>query len=150
VSTPRSAAGRTTSPARCARSGGRTRTPVTVALALWHGARLARGGDWLSATVVVGAASIVLSPVSWTHHQIWLVLAVLLPVPGRARAAWAALVLAVMLLPLPALGPPLWSNSRLLLAVAIATVVPVRTPARPAVAPRQPAPVAAAAAAAVS
>jgi alpha-1,2-mannosyltransferase len=125
---------------------------AVAALALRRGARLARGGDWLSATVVVGAASIVLSPVSWTHHQIWLVLAALLPLRGRARAAWAALVLAVMLLPLPALGPPLWSNSRLLLAVAIAAVVPVRTPARPAGAPRQPAPSAPAAgsAAAVS
>lgn len=117
---------------------------AVAAVALWRGARLARDGDWLSAAIVVGAASIVLSPVSWTHHQIWLVLAVLLPVPGRAalRGAWCTLVLAVMLLPLPALGPPVWSDVRLLLAVAIATAVPVRPPARPATAPERRAPAA--------
>ncbi len=117
---------------------------AVAAIALRRGATLARAGDWLSATVVTGAAGIVLSPVSWTHHQIWLVLAVLLPVPGRAavRGAWVTLVLAVMLLPLPALGPPVWSHSRLLLAVAIAVVVPVRPPARPSVAPEPRAPAA--------
>jgi alpha-1,2-mannosyltransferase len=100
-----------------------------AAIALWRGGRLARDGDWLSATVVVGAASVVLSPVSWTHHQIWLVLAVLLPVRGPAwvRYAWVVQVLAVMLLPITALGGPVWTNSRLLLAVVVATgVVAVR------------------------
>jgi alpha-1,2-mannosyltransferase len=108
-----------------------------AALALWRGARLARAGDWLSATVVAGAASVVLSPVSWTHHQVWLVLAVLLPVrgPAGARTAWGTTVLAVMLLPLPALGPPIWSNSRLALAVVIAAALPIRTPTRSAAAP---------------
>jgi alpha-1,2-mannosyltransferase len=98
-----------------------------AALALYRAARAARGGDWLSATVVLGAASVVLSPVSWTHHQIWLVLAALLPVRGAApaRRAWATVVLAVMVLPVTALGPPLWSESRLLLAVAVAAVVPL-------------------------
>jgi alpha-1,2-mannosyltransferase len=56
-----------------------------VAVAALHRAvRLARTGDWLCATTLVGAASIVLSPVSWTHHQIWLVMAALLPVRGPA------------------------------------------------------------------
>jgi alpha-1,2-mannosyltransferase len=106
-----------------------------AALALHRAARRARAGDWFSALVLTGAAGLVLSPVSWTHHQIWLVLAALLPVAGAAwaRCAWPALVLAVMLLPLPALGPPLWSNSRLLLAVAIAVLLPLvpAGPARP-------------------
>jgi alpha-1,2-mannosyltransferase len=64
---------------------------AVAALALHRAARLGRGGDWLSALVVVGAASVVLSPVSWTHHQVWLVLAVLLPVRGPSwarRPAW--------------------------------------------------------------
>jgi alpha-1,2-mannosyltransferase len=104
---------------------------AVAAIALWRAGRLARHGDWLSALVVVGAASIVLSPVSWTHHQVWLVLAVLLPVrgPAWARYAWVTLVLAVMLLPVTALGGPVWTNSRLLLAVVVATgagVVAVR------------------------
>jgi alpha-1,2-mannosyltransferase len=96
---------------------------AVAAIALWRSGRLARDGDWLSASVVAGAASVVLSPVSWTHHQVWLVLAVLLPVrgPAWARYAWATLVLAVMLLPVTALGGPLWTNSRLWLAVVVAT-----------------------------
>jgi alpha-1,2-mannosyltransferase len=104
-----------------------------AALALHRAARQARSGDWFSALVLTGAAGLVLSPVSWTHHQIWLVLAALLPVAGApwARRAWPVLVLAVMLLPLPALGPPLWSNARLLLAVTIAVLLPLSRPARP-------------------
>jgi alpha-1,2-mannosyltransferase len=104
---------------------------VIAALALHRATRWARDGDWFSALVLTGAASVVLSPVSWTHHQIWLVLAALLPVPAWARRAWPALVLVVMLLPVPALGPPLWSNSRLLLAITIAALLPLSRPARP-------------------
>ena len=109
-----------------------------AALALHRAAVQARAGDWLSALVLTGTASLVLSPVSWTHHQIWLVLAALLPVAGATwtRYAWPALVLAVMLLPVPALGPPLWSNSRLLLALVIAALLPLARPSGPA--PPQP------------
>ncbi|GAB2565807.1 hypothetical protein Aab01nite_47040 [Paractinoplanes abujensis] len=91
-----------------------------VAAALIRAVRLAGEKYWLGATVVVGAAGIVLSPVSWTHHQVWLVLAALLPVAGPAwvRAAWPAVVVTVMLLPLV-------GESRLLLAVAVAALVPV-------------------------
>jgi alpha-1,2-mannosyltransferase len=92
--------------------------------------RLARRHDWLSAVIVVGAASVVLSPVSWTHHQIWLVLAVLLPVPG-AQSLWRAAVLIIMILPVPALGPPLFGESRLLLAIAVAALLPIAQAAKP-------------------
>ena len=83
--------------------------------------------------MVVGAASVVLSPVSWTHHQVWLVLAVLLPVRGPAwsRYAWMTLVLAVMLLPVTALGGPVWTNARLLLAVAVVVAVRLDRPTTP-------------------
>jgi alpha-1,2-mannosyltransferase len=62
--------------------------------------RRSRTLDPLAATVVVGAASVVLSPVSWTHHQVWLVLAgspiglaaMILPVWGDTRLVWALLV----------------------------------------------------------
>jgi alpha-1,2-mannosyltransferase len=101
-----------------------------AAVALWRAARLARGGDWLAALIVTGAAGIVLSPVSWTHHQLWLVLAVLLPVRRGIRGAWIATVVTIMVLPVTALGPPLWSNARLLLAVVIAAVLPLES-ARP-------------------
>ena len=100
---------------------------AVAVLALRRAARLARAGEWLAAAAVTGAASVVLSPVSWTHHQIWLVAAALLPVRGPAwcRPAWTVAVLAVMVLPVTALGPPVWSEARLLLALAVAAVVPL-------------------------
>ncbi|GIF00817.1 hypothetical protein Ari01nite_82810 [Paractinoplanes rishiriensis] len=98
---------------------------LIVLLSLHRAAKLSRAGNWLAATVVVGAASVVFSPVSWTHHQVWLVLAAFLPIHRACR--WA--VLAVMLLPVTALGPPLWSDARLLLATAIATLLPIGTEA---------------------
>jgi alpha-1,2-mannosyltransferase len=104
-------------------------TPMRSAVALVIGGviailalrRAARAASPLEALIVVGAASIVLSPVSWTHHQVWLVLAVLLPIPKLGKAAVAA----IMLLPLTALGGPLWSNARLILAVLVAVAMPV-------------------------
>ncbi|MEN3306139.1 MAG: alpha,2-mannosyltransferase [Micromonosporaceae bacterium] len=105
-------------------------------LALWRGARAARAGDWLSAGILAGAASVVISPVSWTHHQVWLVLAAVLPVrgPAAARVAWPLLVLAVMIPPVLALGAlpgpagVLLGNLRLLLAAGVAALVPLARP----------------------
>ena len=113
---------------------------AVAAVALHRAVRLAKTGDWLSAMTLVGAASVVLSPVSWTHHQIWLVLAALLPVRGPAwiRPAWTTLVLAVMVLPVTALGTPQWSNARLLLAVAVAAAVPLAIADAPRAAGRVP------------
>ncbi|MFG1608857.1 glycosyltransferase 87 family protein [Actinoplanes sp. NPDC049265] len=112
------------------------RTLITVTIggivavtALWRATRHARAGDWLTATILTGAGSIVLSPVSWTHHQIWLVLAVLLPLrTPRAQAAWTTIVLAIMLLPTATFDIPLWTNARLFLAITIAALLPLRTP----------------------
>ncbi|MEV6299761.1 glycosyltransferase 87 family protein [Actinoplanes sp. NPDC051861] len=92
-----------------------------------------RNLDRLAALVITGAASVVLSPVSWTHHQIWLVLAAFLPLAHATRA----LILAVMLLPVTALG--LWplQESRLLLATALCLALPalLSSPPLPAVTP---------------
>ncbi|MBL7258457.1 glycosyltransferase 87 family protein [Paractinoplanes lichenicola] len=96
-----------------------------VVAGLVRAVRLVDEGHWLGAAVVVGAASVVLSPVSWTHHQVWLVLAALLPIagPGWARKAWPAIVLAVMILPVTAL--PMLSEVRLVLAIGVAALVPL-------------------------
>jgi alpha-1,2-mannosyltransferase len=88
---------------------------LVVLFALHRARKMADAGDWLAATVVVGAAGVVLSPVSWTHHQIWLVLGAFLARNAVARAAG----LALMLLPSTAV----WGEARLLWAVAVATMI---------------------------
>ncbi|MDL4820048.1 glycosyltransferase 87 family protein [Actinomadura opuntiae] len=53
--------------------------------ALW-----ARRGDWLSATAVTGVTGLLVSPISWAHHWVWIVpvLAVLLR-DGHRKTAYA-------------------------------------------------------------
>jgi len=57
-----------------------------------------RQGRVTYAAVVVGCATIAASPVSWTHHQVWTVLAGLLLVTGsrRSQILGGAVLLAVM------------------------------------------------------
>ena len=73
---------------------------VVCAVALRHAHLLHRRGDAVSAGVVTGCATVAASPLSWTHHQFWPVLAVLVLVTSRRRtramAGW--LLLAVMTL----------------------------------------------------
>ena len=104
---------------------------AVVVLALIRAVRADRNGYPLAGVVIVGAAGLVFSPVSWTHHQVWLVLALLLAVSTRARTnlIWAVVVLAVMALPIISVetGLPtgfLTENARLWLAIAGAAVVP--------------------------
>jgi alpha-1,2-mannosyltransferase len=109
---------------------------IVGAVALWRSSVQARQGDWLSAVIVTGAASVAISPVSWTHHQVWLVLAALLPVAGSARwrVSWPILVLFIMIVPVTSLGGKLpgvlglvGGELRTLLAVAIC-VIPLTAP----------------------
>jgi alpha-1,2-mannosyltransferase len=44
-------------------------------LAYWRAAQHLRAGNALAATLAVGALSVAVSPISWPHHQLWLVLA---------------------------------------------------------------------------
>ncbi|RKS79079.1 alpha-1,2-mannosyltransferase [Actinomadura pelletieri DSM 43383] len=99
---------------------------AVLVVAMYRAAQACRAGDHFAALVIVGAASLVVSPISWTHHQIWLVLAPFVVVrwPDRrwtAQAAWAAAVLAIMSLSLAEVRP--------LLAIAVAALVPFRKPA---------------------
>jgi alpha-1,2-mannosyltransferase len=101
-----------------------------VLAALIRGARAWRNDQPLVAAGVVGAAGLVFSPVSWNHHQSWLLLAALVPVSARPlrNLAWASLVAALMILPVTSLdflpGGIMFGNARLLLAIAVASVVP--------------------------
>lgn len=48
---------------------------AVAVLAYWRAARHLRDGDALAATLAVGALSVAVSPISWPHHQLWVVLA---------------------------------------------------------------------------
>jgi alpha-1,2-mannosyltransferase len=116
-------------------------TLAVVVLAYRRAVRAARADRWFTAVTIVGAAGVVVSPVSWTHHLVWLVLAVFLPVTGRPRyrLMWTVSALVVMIAPVTSYGarmPGLLgivaTDLRLLLAVAVACLVPFEPRAAPA------------------
>jgi alpha-1,2-mannosyltransferase len=61
---------------------------AVLVVALWRGVKAARAGDWLTATAVVGCAGSLLSPISWTHHLGFAVLA-LAAFSARRPRPWA-------------------------------------------------------------
>ncbi len=63
---------------------------VLCTLALWRARDLARDRLPAHAAVLVGCATLAASPVSWTHHQFWTVLAAMLLVAGPSGARQAA------------------------------------------------------------
>jgi hypothetical protein len=76
--------------------------PVTVAIAaigLGAATVFARRGDWLSAGAVTGIVGLLISPVSWTHHWVWVVPALVVlarqGVRGRIAAACGFLLFAL-------------------------------------------------------
>ena len=87
-----------------------------------------RQGRVAYAAVVVGCATIAASPVSWTHHQVWTVLAGLLLVAGGRRAQLASGIALLLVMTLSVgdlvarLGPGgqfLGDNARMLAALAV-------------------------------
>jgi hypothetical protein len=63
-------------------------------LGLAIAASWARRGDWLAATAATGATALLVSPISWSHHWVWIVPALaLLLRDGRRAAALAAYAL---------------------------------------------------------
>jgi alpha-1,2-mannosyltransferase len=92
---------------------------VVLVVGLWRAALAGRHGDPFTGIVIAGAVGVAVSPVSWTHHQIWLVFAAFCVVAGSRRwqVAWTASVLVVMTV-------PVLVNLRAPLALAIACVVP--------------------------
>lgn len=65
---------------------------------LWVARRLAQTGDLVAAAAVVGLCGVLVSPVSWVHHAVWVVpgiAAILGTRPGCARAdRWQVVVAA--------------------------------------------------------
>ncbi len=73
---------------------------LICAVALWRAGGLARAGRRTEAGVLIGCATVAASPVSWTHHQVWTVLAAMLLIGGGRpvrRTAGAFLLVAMIL-----------------------------------------------------
>lgn len=105
---------------------------AVLSVALVRGGRAWRRGERLTGVVVVGCATVAASPVSWTHHQIWTVLAaaVLVSSVWWLQTLWSLCVVLVMTTNTGAIdiGVPLvdWTfdNARGLLALVVALAVP--------------------------
>ncbi|MFD4572599.1 bifunctional glycosyltransferase 87/phosphatase PAP2 family protein [Streptomyces sp. NPDC058417] len=105
---------------------------AVAVLGLRRAVRYARDGQLLLAVAITGCAAVAVSPTTWQHQLLWVLLAVVGRVGKRAsdRYVWPVAVVIVMTLPakwmlpnMPALYP-LRDNLVLLAAVAAATVIP--------------------------
>ncbi|MFE2866813.1 glycosyltransferase 87 family protein [Embleya sp. NPDC059259] len=98
---------------------------LVCAVALVGARQCHREGHPARGVVVVGCATVVASPVSWTHHQVWLVLAGLLLIAGprKARVAWGVVLLVTMTVSVGGWLPGGFAreNVRLLAALAVCT-----------------------------
>ncbi|MEA2504395.1 MAG: alpha,2-mannosyltransferase [Actinomycetota bacterium] len=105
---------------------------AVVALGLWRARAAWVGGQRLFSLAVVGCVSILVSPISWTHHQLWILLAAAGVFTANASVDFAlgALIIALMLLGLPgiqdvgAVGRWLAVNHRAALAAVVACALP--------------------------
>jgi hypothetical protein len=110
-----------------------------AALGLRRAVRYARDGQLLLAVAITGCAAIAVSPTTWQHQLLWVLLAVVGRVGTRAsdRYVWPVAVVVVMTLPAKMMLPDmaalyfLRDNVVLLAAVAAATVVPFLSRASP-------------------
>ncbi|WP_406127225.1 bifunctional glycosyltransferase 87/phosphatase PAP2 family protein [Streptomyces sp. NBC_00989] len=101
-------------------------------LGLRRAVRYARDGQLLLAVAVTGCAAIAVSPTTWQHQLLWVLLAVVGRVGKRAsdRYVWPVAVILVVTLPAKMMLPnmaalyPLRDNVVLLAALAAATAVP--------------------------
>ena len=89
--------------AAVSRLGGLTTVPphlallsglVAVGLGAWVASICFRRGDDVGALLAVALGGLLASPVSWSHHWLWMALLLLWAVAGRRRA-WAVVIAAV-------------------------------------------------------
>jgi hypothetical protein len=105
---------------------------AVAALGLHRAVRYARDGQLLLAVAITGCAAIAVSPTTWQHQLLWVLLAVVGRVGKRAsdRYVWPVAVVLVMTLPAKMMLPnmaalyALRDNVVLLAALAAATVIP--------------------------
>ncbi|MFJ8019798.1 bifunctional glycosyltransferase 87/phosphatase PAP2 family protein [Streptomyces sp. NPDC096311] len=105
---------------------------AVAALGLRRAIRYARDGQLLLAVAITGCVAVVVSPTSWQHQLLWVLLALVGRVGKKTsdRAMWPVAVILVMTLPAKMMLPnmaelfPLRDNVVLLAALAAATIVP--------------------------
>ncbi|MGW0081532.1 bifunctional glycosyltransferase 87/phosphatase PAP2 family protein [Streptomyces sp. NPDC003393] len=105
---------------------------VVAVLGVRRAVRYARDGQLLLAVALTGCAAIAVSPTTWQHQLLWMLLAVVGRVGRRVsdRYVWPVAVALVTTLPAKMLLPnvpvmyPLRDNTVLLAALAAATAVP--------------------------
>ena len=111
-------------------------TLLVTTLGYARSRRAYAAGDALAGAVIVGAMVVLVSPISWNHHQSLLVVAAACPLAaGRLlRRAWPLVVWCLMSVPVQALllwsrpSPrPLLDNLVLVLAVLLACALPLWT-----------------------
>ncbi|MCW5249112.1 bifunctional glycosyltransferase 87/phosphatase PAP2 family protein [Streptomyces sp. SHP 1-2] len=105
---------------------------AVAVLAVRRAVRYARDGQLLLAVAVTGCAAVAVSPTTWQHQLLWVLLALVGRVGKRAsdRYVWPVAVVLVMTLPARMMLPnmeaahPLRDNLVLLAALAAAAAVP--------------------------
>ncbi|MFD9281910.1 bifunctional glycosyltransferase 87/phosphatase PAP2 family protein [Streptomyces mirabilis] len=105
---------------------------AVAALGLRRAIRYARDGQLLLAVAITGCVAVVVSPTSWQHQLLWVLLALVGRVGRRTsdRYMWPVAVVLVMTLPAKMMLPnmaalyPLRDDVVLLAALAAATIVP--------------------------
>ena len=95
-----------------------------------------RNRDWKAVTIILGSYSLIGSPISWTHHQIWLALVpwAIGDCSKRVRLSWLAACVATVWSSIPHITVSgtavtalnvLIDNQRLLLAVGVCLALPI-------------------------
>ncbi|MFF2129680.1 bifunctional glycosyltransferase 87/phosphatase PAP2 family protein [Streptomyces olivochromogenes] len=105
---------------------------AVAGLGLRRAIRYARDGQLLLAVAIAGCVAVVVSPTSWQHQLLWVLLALVGRVGKKTsdRPMWPVAVILVMTLPAKMMLPnmaalfPLRDNVVLLAALAAATIVP--------------------------
>jgi alpha-1,2-mannosyltransferase len=85
---------------------------VLGCVGLWRATRAHRAGAEVTAVALVGLTALVVSPISWQHHAVWIVAAAAALIAWATtpkRAAIAFLALAVFLFPLDYWGQRIYS-----------------------------------------
>ncbi len=103
---------------------------VVLAVGLWRGVQAARRDDLLAATAVVGCAATLVSPISWTHHLGYalLALAAFTATRPRPRVLVGVVVLWLVLLDPGGHGDEvLGSTLRAVILLAVVVALPIVT-----------------------